>query len=85
MMASYILSRTLVPTMVKYLVRSEVDRYRVPEGEAGPRRQAQPVHQRCQQGGGQIASDGESNWLEGAQLLAVYVILAMVFFYLPET
>src|SRR5437879_8235975 len=35
MMASYILSRTLVPTMVKYLVRSEVDRYRVPEREAG--------------------------------------------------
>jgi CzcA family heavy metal efflux pump len=35
MMASYILSRTLVPTMVKYLVRGEVERYRVPEGEAG--------------------------------------------------
>jgi len=34
---------------------------------------------------GQIASDGESNWLEGAQLLAVYLILAMVFFFLPET
>ncbi len=33
MMASYILSRTLVPTMVKYLVRAEVDRYRVPESE----------------------------------------------------
>ena len=33
MMASYILSRTLVPTMVKYLVRAEVDRYRVPDGE----------------------------------------------------
>jgi len=33
MMASYILSRTLVPTMVKYLVRAEVERYRVPEGE----------------------------------------------------
>ena len=33
---------------------------------------------------GQIASDGESNWLEGAQLLAVYIILAMVFFFLPE-
>src|SRR5436190_2564929 len=33
MAASYILSRTLVPTMVKYLVRSEVARYRVPEGE----------------------------------------------------
>jgi Ca2+:H+ antiporter len=33
---------------------------------------------------GQIASDGESNWLEGAQLLAVYLILAAVFFYWPE-
>src|SRR5262249_28985556 len=33
---------------------------------------------------GQIASDGESNWLEGVQLLAVYVILAMVFFFLPD-
>ena len=34
---------------------------------------------------GQIASDGESHWLEGAQLLAVYVILGMVFFFLPES
>jgi Ca2+:H+ antiporter len=34
---------------------------------------------------GQIAGDGESNWLEGAQLLAVYLILAIVFFYLPES
>src|SRR5207253_4057346 len=34
MMASYILSRTLVPTMVKYLIRSEVARYRRPEGTA---------------------------------------------------
>lgn len=33
---------------------------------------------------GQIASDGESNWLEGVLLLAVYLILAIVFFYLPE-
>ncbi len=33
---------------------------------------------------GQIASDGETNWLEGAQLLAVYLMLAMVFFFLPE-
>jgi Ca2+:H+ antiporter len=32
---------------------------------------------------GQIASDGESNWLEGAQLLAVYLILAIIFFFLP--
>ena len=36
MTASYILSRTLVPTMVKYLIRSEVHRYRVPESEAEP-------------------------------------------------
>jgi calcium/proton exchanger (cax) len=33
---------------------------------------------------GQIASDGESNWLEGVQLLAVYIILGIVFYYLPE-
>jgi len=32
----------------------------------------------------QIAGDGESNWLEGAQLLAVYAILAILFFFLPE-
>jgi len=31
----------------------------------------------------QIAGDGESNWLEGAQLLAVYAILALVFYFLP--
>jgi len=30
-----------------------------------------------------IALDGESNWLEGAQLLIVYVILALAFFFLP--
>lgn len=33
---------------------------------------------------GQIVSDGRSNWLEGVLLLAVYLILAMVFYYLPE-
>jgi len=32
----------------------------------------------------QIAGDGESNWLEGAQLMAVYAILAILFFFLPE-
>jgi len=32
---------------------------------------------------GQICGDGESNWLEGAQLLAVYVIVALLFYYLP--
>jgi len=30
-----------------------------------------------------IAQDGESNWMEGIQLLAVYVILAMAFYFLP--
>ncbi len=34
---------------------------------------------------GQIASDGESNWFEGAQLLAVYLILAILFYFLPES
>jgi Ca2+:H+ antiporter len=33
---------------------------------------------------GHITSDGESNWLEGALLLAVYTIVAIVFFFLPE-
>jgi Ca2+:H+ antiporter len=33
---------------------------------------------------GHITSDGESNWFEGAMLLAVYLILAIVFFFLPE-
>lgn len=32
----------------------------------------------------QIASDGESNWFEGAQLLAVYLIMALLFYFLPE-
>lgn len=31
---------------------------------------------------GQIASDGESNWLEGVQLLSVYAILALAFYFL---
>ena len=30
-----------------------------------------------------VAQDGESNWLEGALLLAVYVILALAFYFLP--
>lgn len=32
----------------------------------------------------QISGDGESHWLEGIQLLAVYVILGIVFYFLPE-
>jgi Ca2+:H+ antiporter len=30
-----------------------------------------------------ISQDGESNWLEGAMLLAVYLIVALAFFFLP--
>ena len=30
-----------------------------------------------------IALDGESNWLEGSQLLAVYLIITIAFFFLP--
>jgi Ca2+:H+ antiporter len=33
----------------------------------------------------QIASDGESHWFEGLQLLAVYVILGIAFYFLPES
>lgn len=32
----------------------------------------------------QISSDGESNWLEGLQLLSVYAILAVLFYFLPD-
>ena len=31
----------------------------------------------------QICGDGESNWLEGVQMLAVYVIMGIVFYFLP--
>ncbi len=33
----------------------------------------------------QICSDGESNWVEGLQLLSVYAILGILFFFLPDT
>lgn len=33
---------------------------------------------------GQIASDGQSNWLKGVQLLAVYLILGLAFFLTPR-
>lgn len=32
-----------------------------------------------------IAHDGETNWMEGVQLLAVYAILALGFYFLPAT
>jgi Ca2+:H+ antiporter len=31
----------------------------------------------------EISNDGETNWLEGVQLLSVYVILAILFYFLP--
>ncbi len=31
-----------------------------------------------------IADDGECNWMEGAQLLAVYLILGIAFYFLPH-
>ena len=31
-----------------------------------------------------VAEDGESNWLEGAMLLLLYVILGLAFFFLPS-
>jgi Ca2+:H+ antiporter len=33
---------------------------------------------------GQVASDGRSDWLKGVQLLVVYVVLALTFFFLPS-
>ena len=32
-----------------------------------------------------IAHDGESHWLEGAQLIALYAMAAIVFFVLPSS
>jgi Ca2+:H+ antiporter len=31
----------------------------------------------------QVSSDGESNWLEGVQLLSVYLVLGIAFYFLP--
>ena len=32
----------------------------------------------------QISGDGETNWIEGVQLLSLYLILGVLFFYLPD-
>jgi Ca2+:H+ antiporter len=32
-----------------------------------------------------ISGDGESNWMEGVQLLSVYLIISLLFFFLPAT
>ena len=34
---------------------------------------------------GQVAGDGRSDWLKGAQLLVVYLVLPLTFFFLPST
>ena len=34
---------------------------------------------------GQVASDGRSDWLKGVQLLAVYLVFGMAFFFIPST
>jgi Ca2+:H+ antiporter len=31
-----------------------------------------------------VAQDGETNWMEGVQLVAVYLILGIAFYFLPE-
>ncbi len=32
---------------------------------------------------GQVAADGRANWLKGLQLLAVYLVLGLTFFFMP--
>ena len=32
----------------------------------------------------QVSSDGRSNWFKGAQLLAVYAMIAMMFYFVPQ-
>ncbi len=34
---------------------------------------------------GQVAGDGRSDWLRGVQLLAVYLIFGLAFFFVPST
>jgi Ca2+:H+ antiporter len=34
---------------------------------------------------GQVAGDGRSDWLKGMQLLTVYVVLALTYFFLPNS
>jgi Ca2+:H+ antiporter len=31
-----------------------------------------------------VSEDGESNWLEGAELLAIYIVIGLAFFLLPR-
>jgi Ca2+:H+ antiporter len=31
-----------------------------------------------------ISGDGRANWFKGVQLIAVYLIIALLFFFMPE-
>jgi Ca2+:H+ antiporter len=33
---------------------------------------------------GQVAGDGRSDWLKGMQLLAVYLVLGLTYFFMPS-
>jgi len=34
--------------------------------------------------GAVVAGDGRSNWFKGVQLIAVYVIIALMFYFIPS-
>ena len=34
--------------------------------------------------GAMVSSDGQSNWFKGVQLMAVYIIFALMFYFIPE-
>ena len=35
--------------------------------------------------GALVAGDGRSNWFKGVQLIAVYLIIALMFYFMPHT
>jgi Ca2+:H+ antiporter len=35
--------------------------------------------------GAMVCGDGQSNWYKGVQLITVYIIIAMMFYFIPET
>ena len=34
--------------------------------------------------GAMVSGDGRSNWFKGIQLITVYVIMALLFYFMPE-
>ena len=65
------------PALVLYAV---LDR---PADEAGVHRGRNHRHRPVGHRPARSACDGESNWVEGVQLLAVYLILAFAFYFVP--